>query len=95
MIEQTGALGTTIQQERLYRDSNVTETGQRQARREQETTQESRSFDTVTLSAEAVALARNVSPAAAASETQESPAAETPAENVQEPQRLGTIDIQA
>jgi len=96
MIGQTGGLNSTIQNEQVYRDNAATSTTTRRAPREQEVTQDTQTGDTVTISPEAVALARNVAPAAAASEAQESPAAETPTENVQEQyQYAGTIDIQA
>jgi len=92
MIEQTGGLGSTIQNERLYRDNAVTETGRQQPPPESEATDESRVSDTVTLSAEAVALARNLVPAAAAGEAQEPPASTAPADDAPA-QRPGSIDI--
>jgi len=92
MIEQTGGLGSTIQNERLYRDNAVPETGRQQPSPEPEVAEESQFSDTVTLSAEAVALARNVAPAAAASETTEAPASAAAADNAPS-QRPGSIDI--
>ena len=97
MIGQTGGPGSTIlNEQQVYRDNAATSTTTRRAPREQEVTQDTQTSDTVTLSAEAVALARNVPPAAATSEAQETPASETPVENAQEAQlRFGGIDIQA
>jgi len=98
MIDQTGGLGSTIQNGSVYRDSSVGQTSARQTSREKQPTQDTtqQTTDTVSLSAEAVALARNVAPAAASSEAQESPGSETPAENAQEtPRRYGSINIVA
>jgi len=98
MIEQTGGLGSTAQNGNVYRDNAVSPASPRRSPREQQVTQDTpqQTTDTVSLSAEAVALARNVAPAAAASEAQESPASETPAENAQEtPQRYGSINVVA
>jgi hypothetical protein len=95
MIEQTGVLGATIQNERIYRESPATEGNRRQQPREQEPSgaEGSGTQDTVSLSAQAVALARNVPAAAAASETTERPGDLGQTATLETTTRAGTIDI--
>jgi len=94
MIDRTGALNTTVQNERINRESGTSQTGQRRSSREEEPSrQESPGADTVSLSAEAIARLRAVPPSGAANETQESSASETGSENAREQPRPGSIDI--
>ena len=97
MIEQTSAaLNTQVQNERVFRSNEAAPASrQQQPPAEQDTTSGQGTTDTVSLSAEAVALSRNVEPPSAAPEAQEAPAQETPTASAGEPQRLGRIDIQA
>lgn len=97
MIEQTGVLGATIQNARIYRESPAAESGPREESRERETSgaEGGRAQDTVTLSAQAVALARNVPAAASASETTARPGDLGQTTALQTTVRPGTIDIMA
>lgn len=94
MIDQTSGLNSTVQSERIYRENSTSQTGPRRSSREEEPSrQASPGTDTVSLSAEAIARLRTVSPSGAASETQEGPESETGSENVREQPRPGSIDI--
>lgn len=95
MIEQTGALSTQVQSDRVNSGSGVTPSRQQQTQEQQGNIQQQPVADTVTLSAEAIALARNVTPASETPEAQEAPAQETPAENAREQLGFGEIDIRA
>ncbi len=97
MINETGGLGSTIQNERLYRESSTTETTSPKPEQQPEASQQQQTTDTVSLSAEAIAQSRNVPPTGAANEVPVSlsEASEGSAEERGEPRRAGTIDIQA
>jgi hypothetical protein len=97
MINETGGLGSTIQNERLFRENNVTETEPRKPEQQPEASQQQQTTDTVSLSAEAIAQSRNVPPTGAANEVPVSlsESSESPAEESGEQRRPGTIDIQA
>jgi hypothetical protein len=97
MINETGGLGSTIQNERLFRENNVTETEPRKTDQQPESSQQKQTNDTVSLSAEAIAQSRNVPPTGAANEVPVSlsESSESPAEESGEQRRPGTIDIQA
>ncbi len=93
MIDQTSGLNSTIQSDRLYRDNSVGQTDRREPAPEQDVNSEPRNSDTVSLSAEAIALFRDVPPTSAASEVQESQASDTDNGEASEFERAGSIDI--
>jgi hypothetical protein len=97
MINETGGLGSTIQNERLIRESSTAETAPRKSEQQPEATSQQQTSDTVSLSAEAIAQSRNVAPTGAANEVPVSlsESSESPAEESGEQRRPGTIDIQA
>ena len=95
MIEQTGALSTQVQSDRVNSGGGVAPARQQQTQEQQANVQQQPVTDTVSLSAEGVALARNVTPATETPEAQETPAQETPAENAGEQLSFGEIDIRA
>ena len=90
MIGETGGVTTTINSERIFRENSGEETRRREG--EGEVTEQAASSDTVSISAEAIALARNVPPAGEASEAENNVEAE---QGEQRPPELhtGEIDI--
>lgn len=93
MIDQTSGLSSTVQNDRLYRDNSVSQAERRQPVPEQNVNSEQQNSDTVSLSAEAIALFRDVPPTGASSEVQESPAPEVGNGETSDFQRAGSIDI--
>lgn len=69
MIGETTSYTSTVQSERIARENSGGETTRKE--RDGEVSQQDISSDTVSLSAEAVALARNVPPASESSEIPE------------------------
>lgn len=91
--EVGGMNATTIRSERVYRENRGNEKNQPET--EKEVSLESASVrDTVSLSADAIAIARNVPPAGESAETTSEGFPEKQSEEKsREPQRSGTIDI--
>ena len=95
MIEQANALTTQVQSERVTSGGGVAPARQQQTQEQQANVQQQPVTDTVTLSAEAIALGRNVTPATETPEAQETPTQETAVENAREQLSFGQVDIQA
>lgn len=94
MIDQTGGLNSTVQSERIYRENSTNQTGKRRSSREQDSSrQPSPGTDTVSLSSEAIARLKAVSPSGADSEAQEKPESETASKEARERPRSESIDI--
>lgn len=90
MIGEAGSISTLVNTERLQRDPVNGASGRREE--EGESGQGQGASDSVSLSPEAIALARNVPPAGEASEDGDSTESERQAETA-ESSRRGGIDI--
>lgn len=94
MIGETSGLNTTIQSDRIFRENSGDEVARQEGGGEV-SQQSGTTADTVTLSAESVALASNVAPVSETAEVTEPSGTEQGEESEQQlaDQRPGTIDI--